>query len=179
MLSLQCLGTLSQELPKHVGAFAARSGNGTDDNIFIKEGPQLVGHTNEVNILLENIATTTLLDTGSCVSLVSESFYLNNFKHIVLQPLTQILHIECADGKKLNYLGFIQIELSVEQGLPNSSSLHCLFLVAPDTSYSSKTPVILGTNILSELSKECRDHYGPQFLQRASLHTPWYLSFRC
>jgi hypothetical protein len=51
--------------------------------------------------------------------------------------------------------------------------------LTPDANYSSRTPVILGTNILNELLSECRNNFGEQFLQKAGLHTSWYLSFRC
>ena len=51
----------------------------------------LVGSSNEVDILLENIETKALLDTGSCVSTLSQSFYENNFKHLDLFPLDNLL----------------------------------------------------------------------------------------
>jgi len=36
----------------------------------------------------------------------------------------------------------------------------------------------LGTNIISSLLEKCKDSFGQQFLQKAKLKTPWYLSFR-
>jgi len=89
-----------------------------------------------------------------------------------------ILNIECADGQGLPYSGYIEAELIIDNGLQEAKPLSCLMLVTPDTQYSSRTPIVLGTNILQELLINCKNEFGPQFLQRAKLHTPWYFSFR-
>ena len=68
--------------------------------------------------------------------------------------------------------------MSVARGLPDGKPLHCILLVVPDTKYSSKTPLILGTNILEEFLQGCEKSFGVKFLQKADLHTPWYLCFR-
>ena len=72
----------------------------------------------------------------------------------------------------------ILADITVPNGIPNASQKPCLFLVIPDTEYSSKTPVILGTNILNDYLVDCRNHFGQQYLQAAKLHTPWYHCFR-
>ena len=133
---------------------------GSDSSTYMdNHDPKLLGCVNEVEVAIGNTATQTLLDTGSCVSLISESFYKQHLSANDILPVGSILNIECADGQNLPYLGYIETELSIQKGLPHSEPLPCLFLIAPDTQYSKKTP-------------------GDQFLQRASLHTPWYLGFR-
>ena len=139
---------------------------------------KLVGEVNEVPIVIGNQPTQALLDTGSCVSVMSEAFYKEHLSENKLKPVGEILNIECADGENLPYNGYIDTEINVHHGLPNSKSLHCLLLVVPDTKYSARTPIILGTNILHEFMDQCKDNFGDQFLQKAKLHTPWYLSFR-
>ena len=94
--------------------------------------------------------------------MISNSFYTNNFKDIKLQPLTEILHVECADGQILPYLGFIEADLTVK-GIPKSENQPCLFLIVPDTAYSARIPVILGTNVLSELLNKCKGNLGERF----------------
>lgn len=95
-----------------------------------------------------------------------------------IQPLKEFIYIECADGKTLPHLGYIEAELMIENGLQTSQTQTCLFLVAPDSRYSATTPVVLGTNILSELLQECKNNAGERFLQNAKLHVPWYFCFR-
>ena len=112
------------------------------------------------------------------MSVVSQSFYNDNLSQITIQPLTNILNIECADGNNLPYTGYIEVEISTGEDLPKANSHTCLLLVTPDTKFSERTPVILGTNILNELLKECKSNFGEQFLQRAKMFTPWFLCFR-
>lgn len=143
-----------------------------------KQDPKLVGEVNEANIKLDNVDTKALLDTGSCVSLIAETFYKNNLSHIDIEPLTDVLNVECADGQQLPYIGCIEVEVSIETGLDRAKPQPCIFLISSDTRYSAGTPVVLGTNILHTLLQDCKDNFGDQFLQKAKLHTPWYLSFR-
>ena len=42
----------------------------------------MVGSSNECDIMIEDIECKALLDTGSCVSTLSHSFYDSHFKHI-------------------------------------------------------------------------------------------------
>lgn len=145
---------------------------------FNKNDPKLVGTSTEAAIKLNNIDTTALLDSGSCIFSVSESFYNEFLKNVELRPLTEILKVECADGSELPYLGYIEVQLKTD-GVPNSSTYNCLFLVTPETRYSAKVPVLIGTNILNELLLECKANFGETYLQCAKLTPPWYLSFRC
>lgn len=161
-------------MPKSISASVVGSNQGTN-----YQGPKLVGETNEVEIEINNVKTKALVDTGSCISTLSQSFYDKNLSDIVIQQLENILKVECADGQPLPYHGYIEVDLTTGNGIPKASQTPCLFLITPDTAYSILTPVILGTNILDVLLKECQQNFGIQFLQRASLHTPWYLAFRC
>jgi hypothetical protein len=163
-------------VPKLVCAPVAGSERSTPET---KKDPQLVGDVNEVNLNINNNTTTALLDTGSCVSIISETFYKEHLADTELEPLTEMINIECADGQQLPYLGCIEATISIENGLEKATSKQCLFLISPDTKYSARTPIILGTNILKTLLQDCKDNFGEQFLQKANLHTPWFLSFRC
>ena len=147
---------------------------GTTEN----KGPKIFGDVNEANLEINNIYTRALLDTGSCVSILSKSFYDQHLSHIEIKPLDEILHIECADGNTLPYLGFIEVSITAIEGIPELTSVPCIFLVTPETNYSSQTPVLLGTNILNELKENCKIIHEQKYLQKGNLQTPWYLAFR-
>ena len=136
----------------------------------------LVGNTNEAPVKLSNVAVA-LLDTRSCVSIIAQTFYDNYLSQVEIQPLKQILNIECADGQSLS--GYVEVELEVIKGLPQLETKICLLLISKDTIYSEKTPIIIGTNILNELLDDCKQIYGDIYLQKADLHLPWYTAFRC
>ena len=116
-------------MPKSVSATVTGSTCSTQAN----KDPKLVGDVNEATIHINNIQTRALINTGSCVSVISNSFYQNNLKEIKLKPLTGILNIECADGNNLPYLGFIEASITDVEGIQGSKPTLCIFLVTPDT----------------------------------------------
>ena len=85
------------------------------------------------------------------------------------------LEIEGAGGQMLPYLGYVELELSV-QGMANP--MNCLFLVVPDTNYAQKVPVILETNVLCIIMDQVKEQYGVQFMQKCDLSSSWQLAFR-
>ena len=114
------------------------------------------------------------------MSTVSKSFYLQHCSDKPIQPLSQILNIECADGNNLPYEGYVQLSMELH-GVPKSCSQveDGLFLVVPDSKYNSAVPVLIGTNILAVVLDRTKEAHGERFLQTADLHTPFYLAFRC
>ena len=151
---------------------------GTADSQTDPKETKLVGEVNEVEVKIDGNLVTALCDTGSCVSTCSEEFYNKNLKSRKVESLNNILHIECADGNSLPYKGYIEAELEVI-GIPKSKKKTCLFLVVPETDFNKKTPLLLGTNVLSELLDDCKMEHGVRFLQRAKMFNPWYTAFRC
>ena len=51
-----------------------------------------INSSNEANIFINNIETNALLDTNSCVSTASKTFYETNFKHLNLLLSTITTH---------------------------------------------------------------------------------------
>lgn len=113
-------------------------------------------------------------------SSISEEFYKQHFSHIELHPVSEALHIGCADSQVMPYLGYICTSIT-PYGMPSSiDSLHgCSFLVVPTSQYNSRVPLLIGTNIISRLIDVTRAEFGSRFLQDADLHTSWYLALRC
>ncbi len=120
--------THKSRLPKRICASVVGSNTGATGT-----DPKLVGSTNEVEIQLNNTVAKALLDTGSCVSVVAEKFYMEHLSNIPINAIGDILNIECADGNQLPYRGYIEAEIKVNDGVPNSKSHSCLLLITPDT----------------------------------------------
>ena len=136
-----------------------------------------MGSPNESEVIVNGIQTMVLLDTGSSVSTVSETFYKSNLSDLTMQPLELILKIEGADGQHLPYLGYIEIKL--QSNGANGIKHPCLLLVVPDSTYNLNVPLLLGTNGLSTFMEECRHRHGSRLLKVTDIHNPWYLAFRC
>lgn len=146
----------------------------------LKNDTYLVGETTETEIQIENIPTKALLDTGSTISTMNENFYEKELKHlgISIYPITDILEVECANGEKLPYSGYIEVTISTN-GLENSDNLPKFpLLIVPNNNYNRNVPILLGTNVLQYFLNDVQQQYGMNFLQKAKMFTPWYLTFR-
>ena len=120
-----------------------------------------------------------MLDTGATVSTISEEFYKKQLYGVELHSIEDAIHIECADGQSMPYLGYVCADLT-PLGIPTLDKLHdCLFLVVPTSNYNSHVPVPIGTNIIQNLIYTSREEFGSRFLQEVAIQTPWYLDFRC
>ena len=139
----------------------------------------LIGTSNEANVHVNGVSTVALLDTGSSVTTISQSFYETHLKEIPLQPITDLVSIECADGRPLPYHGFVSCPIHVDGISDRTIETECLFLIVPTTTYHESVPVLIGTNILTALLHQTREMHGVRFLQEAHLFTPWFLAFRC
>ena len=120
----------------------------------MKSGPKLsdmIGGTPEIDSKFNDIPCKALLDTGSQITTVSNTFYHTNLTNLPLQNCHDILRVEGVGGNSLPYHGFITCEVSVPLTDITSFSRHIPVLVVPDTNYNKTTPCIIGTNFLSKI----------------------------
>ena len=159
--------------------FCKRIGNGPSiKNNLVRNTPTgLFGSPTETTVLLEGKEVPSLLDTGSTVSTLCESYYRKHLEQsIPLKEITSLLDIECAGGTQLPYSGYIESNISTP-GVNNYSTY--VLLIIPDSNYNQQIPLLIGTNILDSMLCDLQNQHGERFLQNANLKTPWYLTFRC
>ena len=107
----------------------------------------LVGPANEADILIHNVQANALIDTGSMVTTISQSFYLSlPFRPQLLSLDDFGIDISIADGTTLDVLGYIETNISLP--FYKDFNLDVPVLVVPDNSINSSCPCIIGTNVL-------------------------------
>ena len=111
--------------------------------------PNLIGKSNEATIFLHGKEANALIDSGSMITTVSESFYKTLPDRPPLEDLQTLLHITVADGSKLDYLGYIDTCVTVP--FISEFSLPVPVLVVNDTLFNHNCPVIIGTNVIRPL----------------------------
>jgi transposase InsO family protein len=137
--------------------------------------PQLIGPLNETVVKLDGVSTLALLDTGSQVSCISESFYKEKLSHVELQPLNTLLQVEGVGGNLLPYSGCVEVEMSFPcRVLGETKTLHSLLLVTPDTKYNARCPILLGTNVIANCLK-----FHSNFVEESNLPQAWKIAFQC
>ena len=135
----------------------------------------MIGPLNESAVKLNGVSTLALLDTGSQVSCMSESFYNEKLSHVELQPLNTLLQVEGVGGNLLPYSGFVEVEMSFPgRVLGETKTLHGLLLVTPDTKYNSQCPILIGTNIISNCLQ-----FHSNFVEEPKLPQAWKIAFQC
>jgi hypothetical protein len=120
--------------------------SGCDDSLS-----RLVGPAAEVQISVEGTRCSALVDTGSQITTISETFYKENLSEKPLKSFDFLLEVKSAGDIALPYLGYVEVDIE---------DIAVLALVVPDTAYHSKTPVLLGTNYLQLCYSHCTQRYG-------------------
>lgn len=139
----------------------------------------MLGEANESDIHIDGVICPCLVDTGSMVTTVGESFYRQHLSHIAITSMDNLLKIEGATGHEVPYLGYIEAPVSSKQdctGLCMETTIP--ILVVPDTSYNRRVPIVMGTNFIRVCRDACRDRYGTRYLQKTKTTTPWYLAYQ-
>ena len=85
---------------------------------------------------------------------------------IPIHPIDQLVNIEGAGGDAIEYVGFIEADLSFPMGT-HVFKTEVLLLVLPSTEYQKWVPVTIGTS----LTDMAVDSLGT--LDQAKLTTPW------
>ena len=102
---------------------------------------RLIGPLNESPVFIEGQKFTGLIDSGAQLSGICQSL-VEKLK-LKIHKLDTLLDIEGTGGINVPYLGYVEAKLGIEeiQGMDED----CLFLVIPDSKYTERVPVSIGT----------------------------------
>ncbi|XP_062572826.1 uncharacterized protein LOC134234798, partial [Saccostrea cucullata] len=132
---------------------------------------RLVGRSNEADITVFGTKTKALIDSGSMVTCISESFYQSLKPMPELLSLTNFgLSVRSANGSELPYKGYIEMQINVP--CMNDFSCHIPALVVPETNYTKNVPVIIGTNFIRLCRQNCE-----KMSQTSDIPDEWQLAF--
>ncbi|KAL7868508.1 hypothetical protein SRHO_G00098920 [Serrasalmus rhombeus] len=128
---------------------------------------RLVGTKCTSNVTINGRSYNCLLDTGSQVTTIPQSFYETYLPHAECKPLNDLLEVEAANGQLVPYSGYIELNITFpESFLGTSIEVPTLALVVPDKCGSAQSPLLIGTNTLDALyekyCEECSANYQSQ-----------------
>lgn len=116
----------------------------------------LIGAKYTAHVLIDGQACNCLLDTGSQVTTVSQSFYENNLSNLDIHPLNELLEVEAANGQTVPYSGFIEVNIIFPKYCFGSEITTSTFaLVVPDTQSNAPSTLLIGTNTLDLVYESC------------------------
>ena len=113
---------------------------------FLNPNPvvQLVGHANEVPVVMDGCEVTALVDFGAQVSNISAQ--LCKDLGLEIQPFGQLLELEGTGGAAIPYLRFVEVNLQIP-GIRGYNK-DVLLLAIPTTAYAEGVPVMVGSKII-------------------------------
>ena len=138
----------------------------------------MVGPANVVEVVVEGIGCDALVDTGSMVTTIAESFWRTKLASVPLRPLQDLISVEDANGLEVKYLGFVEVSLRMRNGIAGPEQMHrAPVLVVVDTQYNAKVPLIIGTNIIRRCYMRGVDHSGTKFWLNTQVQPAWHMAF--
>lgn len=120
-------------------------------------------------VCMGGIQVPCLIDTGSMVTTITESLFVNNFEpwgHERLQSC-QWLQLRAANGLEIPYLGYL--ELDVELCGKVMGNCGVLVVRDPPGNVQSRVPGVLGMNILRKCYQELFGQHGSNLFDLPSV----------
>lgn len=122
--------------------------NHTKSNtVHIPKG--LIGAKSTAQVCIEGKTCNCLLDTGSQVTTISQSFYEQNLSNLKVHSLNNLLEVEAANGQTVPYLGYIEADITFPKDfLGTEIEVSTLALIVPDMRANAQSTLLIGTNAL-------------------------------
>ncbi|XP_041963296.1 uncharacterized protein LOC121720890 [Alosa sapidissima] len=129
----------------------------------------LVGRPSFSKIIIEGQPCSALMDSGSTVTLVFESWYSKHLSHLPIHPISS-LSLWGLSQSSYPYKGYIAMGVSFPDEGEEAGSKIVLALVCPDPCGPDQTPVIIGTNAKGFYWGPTADH-NPEHDNDSGAHT--------
>ncbi|XP_062375193.1 uncharacterized protein LOC134063614 [Sardina pilchardus] len=136
---------------------------------------KLLGNCPVVEVLVEGLAVTCLLDTGSMVTTITEEFfeeYLQPRLQTPLQPCSW-LTLRGANGLEIPYRGYVELEVQIlGKVLPKMGIL--VVTATPDSTVQAQKrliPGLLGMNVISSCYQELFVQHGQALFQSSNVRS--------
>lgn len=116
----------------------------------LQQKDNLIGQCPVADVFIQGVKTPCLIDTGSQVTTLTESFFRKHFDSVgtAIHPPIQKFNLVAANGLEIPYIGFIEADLTIcEKLIPKRG-----ILIVKDTKMSMCSGLI-GMNVI----KECRE----------------------
>lgn len=116
----------------------------------------LVGTKCTAKVLIAGKSCSCLLDTGSQVTTIPQSFYQAHLSDQAIQPITNLLEVAGANGQPVPYEGYVEVNVTFPKELSGTKvDISTLALVVPDFRPDESSQVLIGTNTLDVLYERC------------------------
>lgn len=121
----------------------------------MQNSPPLIGKCPIVDVVMGGVEVKCLLDTGSMVTTITESFFKEAFQHLMAPRLRSCgwLALKAANGLDIPYVGHLELDVQV---LGRNIPGHGVLVVKDPLGVSQQeaVPGLLGMNVIGECYRE-------------------------
>lgn len=140
----------------------------SDSEVYSNLPDGLIGPRCAATVSIEGVQCESIFDTGSQVTTISDTFHASHLSFLPVRPIHCLLEIEGAGGQTVPYLGYVEANLTFPHTVTGTEvELTVLALIVPECHFNSKTPLLVGTNVLLRLYQHAIEHEGTKFLGRS------------
>ena len=107
---------------------------------------RLIGPVNETDVNVEGVGMKALIDSEAQISAISKS--MAKILGLPIRKLEALLDVEGSAGSDVPYLGYTELRLNIPEIAKFDHDM--LMMVYPDSKYSHRVPVIIGTLHIDE-----------------------------
>jgi len=124
---------------------------------FLFQNDKFVGASPTVTARIGGVPVRSLVDTGSMVTLVTESFYREKLKPTLGNPNSKtVLQLRGANGLEIPYIGFVTADVEVGGVTVPGCGIFITKETEATTATQREVPALTGTNVLGLVP-----HYQP------------------
>ena len=138
----------------------------------------VVGDSQVVEILIDDIPCKGLLDTGSQVCTIAEWFFDQHLQSSDLVTVEELLDLRQVSGEPVEYCGILPVDLKFPD-LHSNRIFSVPVLVMKNTNFNHEVPILIGTNVLSSCLNCIKQETGEQNVKKLDVSTPWKIVFQC
>ncbi len=124
-------------------------------NMNVKLPKGLIGAKCTALVDISGQECQCLIDTGSQVTTVPNSFHKQYLSDYPIHPLSDILEVEGANGLSVPYLGYVHLDITFPaEFIGVKTEVATVALIVPDIKSHTQPLVLVGTNTLDALYEE-------------------------
>ena len=107
----------------------------------------MIGPANETEVQVEGQSMKALIEPGAQISAIFESMV--KILGLPFRQLHTLLHLEGAAGVDVPFLGYTKLRRNILE--VKRFDHDCLLMIYPDSKYSQRVPIIIGTLNIDEV----------------------------
>ena len=140
---------------------------GSQAGFSVLNVPKLISSCPHVDVSMGGVMVPCLVDTGSMVSCVSESFFHQYFELWGQERLQSChwLQVRAANGLAIPYIGYLELEVQLcGKLMPNCG---VLVVKDPPGGTPAQVPGVLGMNVIRKCYQELFGQYGEELFSQS------------